>query len=229
MAHEIDLREGDLAAHVDQAAAWIASGFIIVAPLENGYAYLVDAFFHDGVRAMHVLRGDDLGVAAQVLIAGEEVLAGIARDVPPAARLLMKAFWPGPLSLNLLPHRGLSWDLGDNKDLDLVSVRVPNTEFLLGVLRKSGPLAMASAAKAGQPPVLDKELISIRGSDVEGVFHTGELTAIPGSSVVAANEAEIRVIRIGAITLSELRDVAPQILSEMDEVGRNSEVERGGQ
>ena len=62
MALEIDIREGDLATHVEQARQLISSGFIIAAPLEHGYAFICDAFSHDAVRAMHVLRGDDLGV-----------------------------------------------------------------------------------------------------------------------------------------------------------------------
>ncbi len=44
---------------------------------------LSDAFSPDSVRAMHVLRGDALGVAAQVLISDSEQIDGLARDSHP--------------------------------------------------------------------------------------------------------------------------------------------------
>ena len=141
--------------HVGVAARCIRDGFVIVAPHENGYVYLCDAFSEDSVRAMHVLRGDALGVAAQVLIADHSQIEGLARDVTDDARALMKAFWPGALSLTLRPQLGLNWDLGDAGELDRVSIRMPSHEFLQALIRETGPLAVASAAMAGQQPIVE--------------------------------------------------------------------------
>lgn len=210
MIEEIDLHVGDRESKIDKAREWINSGLIIVAPLENGYVFLVDSFRHDAVRAMHVLRGDELGVAAQVLISGIGVLDGIAREVSPQARTLMDAFWPGPLSFNLLPHRGLTWDLGDNKELDQVCVRVPQVDFVLELLRKTGPLAVASAALAGRPPVLDTNHILVRDADVAGIFSAGQLSPAQPSSVIS-DIGTITLIREGAITLDQLARHIPEI------------------
>lgn len=214
MAQEFDIREGDLDEHVESARQWIASGFIIAAPLEHGYAFIADAFSHDAVRAMHVLRGDDLGVIAQVMVADTSVMAGITRDVPADAQTLMDAFWPGLLSFTLLPHRGLSWDLGDDKRLDEISVRVPSSEFILRLLRKTGPLAVASAARVGQPATLDISAIPALDRDLAGIFHTGELVSGPSSTIVVATQAELLVERVGAISLEELAQVVPAILED---------------
>lgn len=212
MINTIDLNSGELDAHVDQALQWIRSGLIIAAPLENGYVYLADAFDQDAVRAMHVLRGDALGVAAQVLISGQEVIEGITRDVSVAARVLMSSFWPGQLSFNLSPQRGLTWDLGDGKRLAQVSVRVPSAEFVLALVRKSGPLAVSSAALAGQPPILDVKDISAREYDLAGIFDAGVLALAPASSVVSDNETGVEVVREGAVSIDKLREVLPEIL-----------------
>jgi L-threonylcarbamoyladenylate synthase len=110
LINTIDIRIDDMDSHVDQAVRWLRAGLIIAAPLENGYVFLADAFDQDAVRAMHVLRGDALGIAAQVLISGQEVIGGIARDVSENARLLMSKFWPGQLSFNLHAQRGLTWE-----------------------------------------------------------------------------------------------------------------------
>jgi tRNA A37 threonylcarbamoyladenosine synthetase subunit TsaC/SUA5/YrdC len=72
----INLLEGDIKDHVALAAKGIRDGYVICAPLEHGYVFLADAFSEFAVRAMHVLRGDALGVAAQVLIHSHETITG---------------------------------------------------------------------------------------------------------------------------------------------------------
>lgn len=212
MINTIDLQIGELDVHVDQALQWIRAGLIISAPLENGYVYLADAFDQDAVRAMHVLRGDDLGVATQVLISSAGVVDGIARDVSANARALMSRFWPGQLSFNLSPQRGLTWDLGDGRRLAQISVRVPSVQFILALLRKSGPLAVGSSALAGQPPILSSKDISAREYDLAGIFDAGTLTPAPISTVVSDNETGIEVLREGAVSIDELREVLPEII-----------------
>ena len=212
MINTLDIQSDDFEAHVDQALQWIRAGLIIAAPLENGYVYLVDAFDQDAVRAMHVLRGDALGVAAQVLISSSEVIDGITRNVSPDARALMSKFWPGQLSFNLSAQRGLSWDLGDGKRLTKISVRVPSAQFVLALLRKSGPLAVGSAALAGQPPILDIKDISAREYDLAGIFGAGILAPAQASTVVSDNETGVEVIREGAIRVDTLQEVLPEII-----------------
>lgn len=212
MINTIDINSGDIDINVDQALQWIRAGLIIAAPLENGYVYLADAFDQDAVRAMHVLRGDALGVAAQVLIAGQGVIDGIVRDVSTSARTLMSNFWPGQLTFNLTPQRGLTWDLGDDKRLAKISVRVPSAEFVLALLGKSGPLAVSSVAPAGQPPILDASKITAREYDVAGIFDAGILAPASLSTVVSDNERGVEVVREGAISIGKLREVLPEIL-----------------
>ncbi len=215
MGEKIDIREGEFEAHVNLAVTWINSGFIIVAPLENSYVFLVDAFLHDGVRAMHVLRGDDLGVAAQVLVSGIKVLEGIVREISDDVRTLITEFWPGQLSLLLPPHLGLNWDLGDDKELDEICVRVPNSEFVLALLKKSGPLAVASAARAGHGAMLDPDFISALDSDLAGIFHNGEMARGPVSTLVRADQTTLTLVREGAISFEELSSKVPAIEREV--------------
>jgi L-threonylcarbamoyladenylate synthase len=212
MINMIDIRVGNMDLHVDQALLWIRSGLIVAAPLENGYVFLADAFDQDAVRAIHVLRGDALGIAAQVLVSGQNVVDGIVRNVSADARILMEKFWPGRLSINLHPQRGLTWDLGDAKRLDYISVRVPTSDFVLALVRKCGPLAVSSAARAGEPPILDVKDISAREYDVAGIFDAGILEPAHLSSVVSDGESGVVVQRVGAVSIDELREALPGII-----------------
>ena len=171
----IDLKQGEQKKHVARALKELRDGYVIVAPLEHGYVYLADAFSHYSVRAMHVLRKDADGIAAQVLAHSAETVAGIARDISDETNALMSEFWPGLLSLNLKPMRALTWDLGDDTELDLFSVRVPKSKFVKAILKESGPLAVASASPAGQPPMLKINRTQVKEWDVAVVFDNGPL------------------------------------------------------
>jgi tRNA threonylcarbamoyl adenosine modification protein (Sua5/YciO/YrdC/YwlC family) len=209
-----DLSQGDLSEHVATAVTALKDGYVIVAPLEHSYALITDAFMHDAVRAMHVLRGDALGVAAQVAIANRDLIDGIARDISAEARLLMQNFWPGLLSLNLKPQAGLNWDLGDGNTLDQISVRIPNSQFILDVLKKSGPVAIASAALVRSSAISDSADISYLDTDVAAIFTAGVLPKGGVSTVIDLTGIRKRIVREGAISSSEITALLPDISRE---------------
>ena len=212
MATQVVFDPSNPSEHVGLAAKCIRDGFVIITPHENGYVYLCDAFSEDSVRAMHVLRGDALGVAAQVLVASHLQVEGIAREISEDARALMKAFWPGALSLTLRPQLGLSWDLGDAGELDRVSVRMPSHEFLQALITETGPLAVASASMAGHDPMLEISQLNLQGHEVALVIDAGVITPVERSSQVEIDLTWTRLVREGAISQSEIQKVIPALV-----------------
>ena len=209
MAKKFDLKKGELTRHVTKAAKAIADGYIIVIPMESSYAFACDAFRADTVRAMHVLRGDPLFTSAQVIVGSVRTTEGIIREETPEILGLMKQFWPGLLSLNLRPQLGLSWDLGDNNQLDRVSVRLPKAKFAKALTAQTGPLAIASAARKGMPPIKSLAEINVSDSEVALMFDNGNLRKGPLSTVIEADETGVRVLRVGAISLAEIQAIVP--------------------
>jgi tRNA threonylcarbamoyl adenosine modification protein (Sua5/YciO/YrdC/YwlC family) len=182
-----------------------------VVPLEYSYAYLCDAFSHDAVRTMHVMRGDALGVAAQVLISDAARAAGIIRDASEDLQKLTSAFWPGLLSLTAKPQLALNWDLGDDRKLDLINIRVPVAEFARALTAEVGPLATASATLAGQPAITSIDDISIDGTHLALIFDGGQLPKGQPTTIVETTETGLKVGRIGAISQAQLAEVTPDI------------------
>jgi len=209
MAKVIDLKKGELNRHVNKAAKAIADGYIIVIPMENSYAYVCDAFRSDTVRQMHVLRGEPLDTAAKVMVGSVKTTEGIIREVTPEIKGLMKKFWPGMLSLNLRPQLGLSWDLGDNNQLDRISVRIPRAKFAKALVTQTGPLAVASASRKGMAPPKSLDDIYVLDSDVALKFDNGNLRKGPSSTVIEADETGVRMLREGAISLAEIQAIVP--------------------
>ena len=210
----IDLKQGEQKKHIARALKEIRAGYVIVAPLEHGYVYLADAFSPFAVRAMHLLRGDETGVVAQVLAHSLDTVKGISRAVSPVTQDLCNKFWPGLLSVTLKPSSVLNWDLGDDKELDLFNVRVPKSKFVRALLKESGPLAVASAAPAGDSPMLAINRSQVKDWNVAVVFDNGALKSGPRSTIIEADELTVRVVREGAISLAEMKKIAPAILKQ---------------
>ena len=209
MGKEIDLKNGELTRHVKKAAKAISDGFIIAIPLEHSYAFACDAFKHDAVRAMHVLRGDPLFTAAQVLVGNQKTAQGVVREITPELAALMKKFWPGMVSMNLRPQTGLSWDLGDANQLDRISIRVPKNKFAKALLTQTGPLAVGSAVRVGRPVPKSLSDIFVLDSDLAFQFNNGNLRKGPVTTVVEADETGVRVLRIGAVSLEDIQSIVP--------------------
>jgi L-threonylcarbamoyladenylate synthase len=212
VATQVTFEPSNPSEHVALAAKSLRDGYVMVAPHENGYVFLADAFSPDSVRAMHVLRGDALGVAAAVLISDSEQINGLAREVTPEARTLIENFWPGPLSLSLRPQAGLSWDLGDDGKLDWVCLRIPSHPFLQLLIKETGPLAVASAAFAGRPPLQDLAHVNHMGHEIAVIVESGVIDVEPFSTHIESDLAGVRLVREGAISQSEIQKVIPALV-----------------
>ena len=213
MSNIVKLTTRNKVATRDRALVALLQGEVIVVAAEHGYFYLCDAFNHIAVNRLHELRGDQPGIAAQVLIGKVTAVSGLATDFDSDWQKVVNAFWPGLLTVQLAPQSALSWDLGDSRALSEFAVRVPNRDFLLSLLAKSGPLAAASASLAGQPPLRDLQYISAFPNDLTLMIDEGVLPEGPASTVLRRPKADgpIQAVRLGAIGLEELQEVLPTI------------------
>ena len=112
------------------------------------------------------------------------------------------------------PQAGLSWDLGDGNTLDQISVRTPDSRFILEVLKKSGPVAIASAAYVGNAAINDSADISFLDSEVAAIFEAGVLPEGGASTVIDLTGIRTRIVREGAVSLSEITALVPDISHE---------------
>lgn len=201
----------DLSNEISMAVDSLREGKLIIAPLEHAYVFVADAFNHGAVKKMHVIRGDALGVAAQVIIGDTKTATGITGEFGEITRSICERFWPGLLTVNISPAKGLVWDLGDARTLEEISIRVPAADFLRSVALASGPLAIASASSAGMPPKRRGGLFPALDADYSYFFDAGELPEGPASTVISIRSDGVTMMRQGAISLAELREVTPNI------------------
>ena len=211
MAETLKLEEQNNETYIANAANALREGRLLIAPLEHGYVFVADAFNHAAVKKMHIMRGDDRGVAAQVIVGDIKTATGVTNEFGATTRKLCEKFWPGLLTLKIAPAQGLVWDLGDDRSLEEIALRVPATEFLREVALATGPLAVASTSRTGMPPNRKGRLFPALDADYAYFFDAGELPDGPPSTVISVNSDGLTLVRKGAISLEELRTVTPNI------------------
>ncbi len=145
-----------------------------------------------------------------VLVGSRHTLDGLVFMLPQAARDLADAFWPGALTIIVEHSPSLQWDLGDTGGT--VAVRMPLHPVALEVLRETGPMAVSSANKTGQPAALTAEEARDQlGYAVRVYLEAGACPDPAPSTIVDLTGAVPRLLREGAIPLEKLRDVVPDI------------------
>ena len=189
----------------------LRAGEIVVMPIEGGYLFTCDAFNQAAVARIHTLRGDAPGTAAQVLISSAKVLAGLTQSISAETKTLTEKVWPGALTLITTPNSGLNWDLGDGGALGECAMRVPGHEITRAIIEQVGPLAAASASASGSAPALSLGAIFTLAGEVGLFLDEGEISQAAPSTVVRVAGEQLIASRIGAISLSQLREVIPAI------------------
>jgi L-threonylcarbamoyladenylate synthase len=201
---------------VAAAHAAVRRGDVVLLPMENVYAVAADAFSSRGVAALRRVKDMDEWSPLPVMVGRRTTVNGIAARVSDNATGLMDAFWPGPLTLLLNPQPSLAWDLP--REIP-VAVRMPLHPVALAVLASTGPLVVTAANLPGMPAPTDvDDALAQLGESVTVALDAGDLEdpdALP-SSVVDAT-AEIPVLaRIGALSLTDLQRICPDVTTEAE-------------
>ena len=82
-------------------------------PTDTVYGIGADAFDSDAVAALLSAKGRGRDMPVPVLVGSWHTIDGLVYSVPHTARELIRAFWPGALSLVVRQAPSLQWDLGD--------------------------------------------------------------------------------------------------------------------
>lgn len=191
----------------------VRNGELVVLPTDTVYGIGADAFTPFAVKALADAKGHGRQ-APPVLIGSRHTLDGLVFTLPQSARDLVEAFWPGALTILVEHSPSLQWDLGDTNGV--IAVRMPLHPVALEVLRETGPMAVSSANKAGQPAALTAEQARDQLSYAVRVYlEAGPCPDPVPSTIVDLTGPVPLVVREGAIPVAKLREVVPDVESRV--------------
>ncbi len=98
---------------IASAISAVKGGRLVVLPTDTVYGIGADAFDNTAVAALLSAKGRGRDMPVPVLVGSWHTIEGLVYTVPNTARELIRAFWPGALSLVVRQAPSLQWDLGD--------------------------------------------------------------------------------------------------------------------
>jgi L-threonylcarbamoyladenylate synthase len=203
------------------AAQTLAEGRLVAFPTETVYGLGADASDPSAVAKIFSAKGRPADHPLIVHLLPDVDLTRWAVDIPPVARALAAAFWPGPLTLIL--KRSDDIPLAVTGGQDTVGLRSPSHPVALALLRAfavagSGIIAAPSANKFGHisptsaahvrdefADAIGRDIVLIDGEALGTECDVGiESTIVDLSSVP---QRLPKVLRPGHITRSQLNAV----------------------
>jgi L-threonylcarbamoyladenylate synthase len=200
----VDARRPDLG-RVRRAAELIRVGGLVAFPTETVYGLGADALNAEAVLRVFVAKGRPLDNPPIVHVCCLRDVRRLVEGVSVEARLLMRRFWPGPLTL-VFRRSGVVPDV-TVAGLDTVAVRMPRHEVALALIRESGcPLSAPSANLSGRPsPTLAEHVLADLGGRIDAVLDAGATCVGVESTVLDLTVDPPEVLRPGGVSFEELK------------------------
>jgi tRNA threonylcarbamoyl adenosine modification protein (Sua5/YciO/YrdC/YwlC family) len=207
MTQLFDCRDpGNRSQAITAAASALKSARLVVMPTDTVYGLAADAFDSSAVAALLAAKGRGRDMPVGVLVGSWHTIEGLVYYVPDTARELIRAFWPGALSLVVQQAPSLQWDLGDSRGT--VMLRMPLQPVALELLRETGPLAVSSANVSGQPPATTSALAQAQlGELVDVYLDAGPSVQQAASTIVDLTGPVPRILREGPVSAAAVAAV----------------------
>src|SRR5688500_12546066 len=192
---------------LDRAVEMLRAGGIIALPTETVYGLGADADNEAAVRKVFAAKGRPADHPVIVHLASGAQIDQWATDIPPAARTLADAFWPGPLTIILKRSpRALDVVTGG---LDTVGLRVPSHPVAQHLLtRFGGAIAAPSANRFGRvSPTTAEHVRQEFGSAVDLILDGGDCQVGLESTIVDLSSGASAILRPGFVTAEQIEAV----------------------
>lgn len=206
-------------AALSQAAGLLRNGGTVAFPTETVYGLGANALDQRAVQGIFEAKQRPAWDPLIVHVANQQQLEMVAMDIPRNGRLLMEAFWPGPLTL-LLP-KGSRVPMIVTAGRSRVGVRMPRHPVAHRLIELAGvPVAAPSANSFGKtsPTRADFVLQDLDGR-IDAVIDSGETALGLESTVVDVCEEPPILYRPGMVTLRQLHSVCPGLVAYREPQG----------
>jgi tRNA threonylcarbamoyl adenosine modification protein (Sua5/YciO/YrdC/YwlC family) len=214
MSKRYDCRDPqERVAGIEAAVTAARAGELIVLPTDTVYGIGADAFTPAAVVTMLAAKGRGRNMPPPVLVGTARAAAALVDDLGAFGQDLIDEFWPGALTLVFRASPTLLWDLGDTKGT--VALRMPLHSVALDVLKQTGPLAVSSANRHGQPSAINADEAEQQlGEAVSIYLDAGPCGDNVPSTILDLTGVIPKVLRDGAISVDRLRTVASVIAAD---------------
>lgn len=189
---------------IQEACARLREGLAVAFPTDTLYALGADALNPEAIERVYAAKGRSAGKAVSLLVAGQEMAAAAAREIPASAAALMARFWPGALTIVLPASERLPEALIVGRGT--VGLRMPRSAVALALLGGLGhPITGTSANRSGGPDPLEAAAVQkALGRHVALILDGGRVPFGIPSTVVDCTATPPKILREGAVPAAQV-------------------------
>ena len=189
---------------LSKASRVITSGGLVAFPTESFYGLGVDATNEDAIQLLLDVKERGGEHPILILIPSQDILAQYVQEIPAVAGQLVKAFWPGGLTLIFQADKNVSPLLtaGTGK----IGIRLSSHSVATGLALEAGiPITGTSANMTGTPPCDSaEEVFRAMGKKVDLILDGGKTEGRKGSTVLDVTVNPPEILREGMVSRDEL-------------------------
>jgi L-threonylcarbamoyladenylate synthase len=196
---------------IQTVAKIIQNGGLVAFPTETVYGLGADALNPNAVLSLFEAKKRPLDNPPIIHIADSSEVHKLSQEVPEKAELIMKKFWPGPLTLifkrsKIIPDITVA-------GLDTVAIRMPKHKVALALIEQSGcPIAAPSANLAGKPsPTTAKHVYEDLNGRIDAILDGGPTSIGVESTVLDLSVDPPLVLRPGGTTFEALKQILSNV------------------
>ncbi|PWH20367.1 MAG: threonylcarbamoyl-AMP synthase [Ardenticatenia bacterium] len=189
----------------------LKSGGVVAFPTETVYGLGANAFDPIAAARIFEIKGRPRFDPLIVHIAALHQVQNLVTELPEPAQMLMRFFWPGPLTLVLSKSNRVP-DIV-TAGLPTVAIRMPDHPVALTLIRKLGmPIAAPSANRFGRvSPTTAEHVRQQLGGAVDLILNGGRCPIGVESTIVSVLSDTVTLLRPGGTPLEEIERVVGPI------------------
>jgi L-threonylcarbamoyladenylate synthase len=201
---------------IETAVQALRDGELVAFPTETVYGLGANAQNPAAVRKIFEAKGRPVSHPVIVHLDSPRFLHRWVREVPETATKLAERFWPGPLTM-VMPRAPNVHDIVTGGQ-DTVAIRVPSHPMAQQLLTAfGGGIAAPSANRYGKlSPTRAEHVREELGDTVKVILDGGECQIGLESTIVSFEGQAVRLLRPGAVTAAQIRQVVGELLIGAD-------------
>jgi L-threonylcarbamoyladenylate synthase len=189
---------------LSRAAEILSAGGVIAYPTETFYGLGVDSTNEAAIKKIYAIKGRNFNNPISIIIDKEDKLHKLVQEVPEAAHELMKAFWPGALTIVFKASGNVSTLLtaGTGK----IGIRLSSHAGARSIAQKLGrPLTATSANLSGTTECTTAEEVTLQiGNKIDAIVNLGKTPGGKGSTIIDVTSDPPLILREGCISRNTL-------------------------
>ena len=192
-----------------RAGELLLAGELVAVPTETVYGLAADASNPEAVAGIFVAKQRPRSHPLITHLASAEQLPRWAATVPDWVAAVVERFWPGPLTLLLDRHPGVSDVITGG--LPTIGLRVPDQPVLLELLRRFDLAVAAPSANLYRKlsPTTAEQVMSGLEGKIAAVLDAGPCAIGTESTILRVHQQQAEILRSGPITAADLEPFLP--------------------